>query len=102
MHKSGCIFVIYAPGNGVPMRTDQANFSGDFGHYARVLIVVNLAAKFMLSLILDRECSCAQISLDYRMCLCFVHLVSLLVMILRIVTCLNRKMLNRVLRRWIR
>lgn len=42
-----------ARGIRVPMRIDHATVYGDFGHFARVLIDIDLANKLPQSLILD-------------------------------------------------
>lgn len=49
----------------VALRIDKAILSGNFGHYARVLIDVDLVAKLLHALILDLEDSCSQFSLDH-------------------------------------
>ncbi|KAK3221942.1 hypothetical protein Dsin_008967 [Dipteronia sinensis] len=66
-----------ARGIGVPLRLDKATIDGDFGHYARVLMDVDMSALLLSLVLLERdEFHSFFISVEYENLLSFCSICS--------------------------
>ena len=51
---------------GVPLRLDQATINGDFGHYARVLVDIDLKHPLLYQLEVDSNGECGFVNVEYE------------------------------------